>query len=116
MCNSMNRLHFLICTLSGRLGTTAIKSLVLVQADEAQTDAFLHHTTSVSANRSVPQGFTRCGFVKSIDLLVHKAFLYGYLGLVDLKERAAGHTAAYRHAEELTNSIRFQLLNTIKGK
>lgn len=89
MCNSIKRQHFLICTLRGRLGSTAIKSLVLVHADKALTDAFLHHTTSVSANRSVPQGFTRCCFVKSIDLLVHKAFLYGYLGLVDLKERAA---------------------------
>lgn len=71
----------------------------MVQAIQAQTDAFLHRTTSVTPDRSVPKVFTHYAFVKSIDLLRHQAFLNGYLGLVDLKERPAGHSATYLHAQ-----------------
>ncbi len=101
MCYSMNRQHFLICSSGGKLGNTVIKSLVVVQEIQAQTAPFLHHTTSVTPDRSVPKVFARYGFVKSVDPLRHQAFLNGYFGLVDLKERPADHNGAYLQAQEL---------------
>lgn len=49
----------------------------------------------MTPDKSVPKVFTCYGLVKSVDLLWQQAFLNGYLGLVDLKDRAARKPGAY---------------------
>lgn len=79
--------------------------LLCLQAKEtqlqAQTDSFLQHNASMTPDRSVPKVFTCYGFVKTVDPLRQQAFLNGYLGLVDLKDRATHKPGAYLYDHKL---------------